>query len=150
MATLKTFSKRWLLGLSDKPPVKRTEYTDTDYKYLRCLVQPSGHVSLSVYKAPRGRQRAIRRVLDVRVDDHMPPMSEVRSRAAQKVKDIDTGEASKGEAVTLEQGLRVMLASAHLKERTIAGYKRNVNQHLGDWKAKHLSTDIKCHRCQRI
>jgi len=150
MADLKNFNKKWILSLADKPPAKRTEYKDTEYKYLRAIVQPSGHVSLSVYKAPRGHQRAVRRVLDIRVDEHMPPMSEVRSKAAELAKAIDGGEARKTEVITLEDGLRVMLSSAQLKPRTIEGYKRNVDTHLKDWKTKAMTGDaaviVKKHR----
>jgi integrase len=141
MATLKTFSKKWLLSLSDQPPVKRTEYRDTEYKYLRAIVQPSGHASLSVYKAPIGHQRAVRRTLSIRVDEHMPPVSEVRSKAAEKVRDIDEGEV-KGEVITLDDGLRLMLKNAVLKQRTIDGYRRNV-EHLKDWKLKPMTGDAK-------
>lgn len=144
-----TFSKKWLLQLADTQPTKRTEYRDSEYKYLRARVTPKGYVSLSVVKAPRGHQTPARKSLPITVDKHLPPMSQIRAIAAELVAEIDSG-VIKGKPTTLEAGLQELLKASQLKERTEAAYKWNVNEHLKDWKAKPMTGDanaiLKKHR----
>jgi integrase len=136
------FSKSWLLSLSDNPPQKLTEYTDTENRYLRARVMKSGVTTLSVRKTPRGGGNAVRRPLGVLVDDNLPTITELRLMASQIAAEIDRHQHIKeeGSDITLEEALSQMLEASNLSANTIMGYERVIkDKHLAKYKDKPLT-----------
>ena len=131
------FGKAWLMDLSKTRPDVRREYRDTENRYLRARVSPTGKVSMSVYKCPAGSRKAVRVSVGITVNDAMPDIKELRRQANLIVGQLDQGinpnRPKLGSNITLQQALDNYLKDARIRESTKLGYRQRIEKHLSVW-----------------
>ncbi len=141
------FSKNWLLEAVESSPEKRVEYKDSENRFLRLVVHPTGKSTLSVYKCPRGSRSAVRVALPFRVNQSMPNMQRIRAEASQIIATLDQGINPNQEkkafdrTMTLQEGLDNYLKQSTNTPRVIINWRNAIEHHLAKWLNKPL-TDI--------
>ena len=133
------FSKDWLLKTAESKPEKRVEFKDSENRFLRLVVHPSGKSTLCVYKCPRGCRSAVRVALPFSVNQAMPNMQRIRSEASQVIAKLDQGinpndqKKSFDRTLTLQQGLEHYLKGSTNKPKVIENWRYAIEHHLASW-----------------
>lgn len=145
MTNIVKFSKEWLVKLASTKAEKRTEYKDTEIRYLRATHHTGGTVKLSVYRCPRGTRKAVRVALPFTVTESMPNLQQIRAEANKVINLLDQGinpNEAKAKANTPDLSLRIALNNyiegSTNTERVNTNWRRAIETHLANWLDKPL------------
>ena len=139
------FSKDWLLKIAENKPSKRMEYRDTENRYLRLIIHPTGNTKLCVYKCPMGKRAAVRVALPFSINNAMPSMQRIRAEANQIIAKLDKGINPNDESsyrhknLTLQSALDNYLSNSTNTPRVIINWRNSIETHLNKWLNKQLA-----------
>lgn len=131
--------------MATSKPLKRTEYKDSENRFLRLVVYPSGKATLCVFKCPRGRRSAVRVSLPFSINPAMPNMQRIRADANKVIAELDQGinpndkKRTLDSTITLQQGLDNYLKQSTNKPLVIDNWRHAIQHHLAPWRDKALA-----------